>query len=189
VALVRNRGETLHQLLNRVLVPTLEDQIYVDEINRRCTATCQRCRAATEDQGCGAFQLLAAAGPCTNGRSSASIESSALRIVRQFSSRHLWDGVADPPVSSVYGCGSNAVNVTRPPSEDCRPRRSVPHRPSLSRLDHLLATAGNYRICIGMAAELLMTTAQREITVLDEKLYLQVFAPPESQATRRASGR
>ncbi len=38
VALVRNRGETLHQLLdrlNRALGPALEDQIYVDEINRR----------------------------------------------------------------------------------------------------------------------------------------------------------
>jgi hypothetical protein len=39
-----------------------------------------------------------------------------------------------------------------------------------------------------MAAELLMSAAQREITVLDEKLYLQVFAPPETQTTRRASG-
>src|SRR5665213_3991385 len=48
--------------------------------------------------------------------------------------------------------------------------------------------AGNYRIFIGMAAELLMSAAQREITVLDEKLYLQVFAPPETQTTRRASG-
>ena len=38
VALVRNRGETLHQLLDRLdqaLGPALEDQIYVDEINRR----------------------------------------------------------------------------------------------------------------------------------------------------------
>ena len=36
VALVRNRGETLHQLLDRLekaLGPALEDQIYVDEIN------------------------------------------------------------------------------------------------------------------------------------------------------------
>ena len=49
--------------------------------------------------------------------------------------------------------------------------------------------AGNYRIFIGIAAELLMSAAQREITVLDEKLYLQVFAPPETQTTRRASDR
>jgi len=36
VALVRSRGETLHQLLDRLdqaLGPALEDQIYVDEIN------------------------------------------------------------------------------------------------------------------------------------------------------------
>jgi len=36
VALVRNRGETLHQLLDRLekaLRPALEEQIYVDEIN------------------------------------------------------------------------------------------------------------------------------------------------------------
>lgn len=36
VALVRGRGETLHQLLDRLektLGPALEDQIYVDEIN------------------------------------------------------------------------------------------------------------------------------------------------------------
>jgi hypothetical protein len=36
VALVRNRGETLHQLLDRlekVLEPAIEEQIYVDEIN------------------------------------------------------------------------------------------------------------------------------------------------------------
>jgi type II secretory pathway predicted ATPase ExeA len=77
----------------------------------------------------------------------------------------------------------------------------------LACLDHLLATAGNatlmtkelrhtlcdhaagnYRIFIGMAADLLMAAAQREITLLDEKLYLQVFAQPEPQATRRASG-
>ncbi len=65
----------------------------------------------------------------------------------------------------------------------------------LACLEHLLATAGNaslmtkqlrhtlcdhavgnYRIFISMAAELLMTAAQCEITELDEKLYLQVFA-------------
>jgi hypothetical protein len=38
-----------------------------------------------------------------------------------------------------------------------------------------------------MAAELLMSAAQRDITVLDEKLYLQVFAQPAAQGVRRAS--
>lgn len=51
-------------------------------------------------------------------------------------------------------------------------------------VDH---AAGNYRICIGMAAELLMAAAQRDITVLDEKLYLQVFATPATQPTRRTA--
>ena len=51
-------------------------------------------------------------------------------------------------------------------------------------VDH---AAGNYRIFIGMAAELLMTAAQRDITVLDEKLYLQVFAPPQAQPPRRTA--
>jgi type II secretory pathway predicted ATPase ExeA len=49
-------------------------------------------------------------------------------------------------------------------------------------VDH---AAGNYRICIGMAAELLMAAAQRDLTVLDEKLYLQVFAAPATQHPRR----
>lgn len=49
-------------------------------------------------------------------------------------------------------------------------------------VDH---AAGNYRIFIGMAAELLMAAAQRDITVLDEKLYLQVFGAPASQQPRR----
>lgn len=53
-------------------------------------------------------------------------------------------------------------------------------------IDH---AAGNYRILIGMAGELLMTAAQREITTLDEKLYLQVFARPETQTPRRAAAR
>ena len=38
-----------------------------------------------------------------------------------------------------------------------------------------------------MAAELLMAAAQRDITVLDEKLYLQVFAAPETQQSRRTA--
>jgi type II secretory pathway predicted ATPase ExeA len=53
-------------------------------------------------------------------------------------------------------------------------------------VDH---AAGNYRIFIAMAGELLMSAAQREITTLDEKLYLQVFARPETQVARRAASR
>ena len=51
-------------------------------------------------------------------------------------------------------------------------------------VDH---AAGNYRIFISMAAELLMAAAQRDITVLDEKLYLQVFATPATQPPRRTT--
>ena len=47
--------------------------------------------------------------------------------------------------------------------------------------------AGNYRILVSMAAELLMSAAQREITTLDEKLYLQVFSAPERSTARRAA--
>lgn len=76
----------------------------------------------------------------------------------------------------------------------------------LACLDHLLASAGNaslmtrelrntlvdhasgnYRIFISTAGELLMSAAQREITTLDEKLYLQVFARPDAPAARRAA--
>jgi general secretion pathway protein A len=48
---------------------------------------------------------------------------------------------------------------------------------------------GNYRILTTMAAELLAVAAQRELPQLDEKLYLEVFAPPETAAPRRASAR
>src|SRR5439155_251604 len=47
---------------------------------------------------------------------------------------------------------------------------------------------GNYRVLTTMAGELLAVAAQRELAQLDEKLYLEVFAPPRSAApakTRR----
>jgi len=72
-------------------------------------------------------------------------------------------------------------------------------------LKHLLATAGNaslmtqelmqtlcdhaignYRVLTSMAAELLASAAQQEITQLDEKLYLEVFATPPSQSRKPA---
>ena len=45
---------------------------------------------------------------------------------------------------------------------------------------------GNYRILTTMAAELLAVAAHRDLPQLDEKLYLEVFAPPETPTTRRA---
>jgi type II secretory pathway predicted ATPase ExeA len=46
--------------------------------------------------------------------------------------------------------------------------------------------AGNYRVLTGMAAELLASAARQEITQLDEKLYLAVFATPPSQPRKSA---
>ena len=46
--------------------------------------------------------------------------------------------------------------------------------------------AGNYRVLTGMAAELLASAARQEITQLDEKLYLEVFATPPSQPRKSA---
>ena len=40
-----------------------------------------------------------------------------------------------------------------------------------------------------MAAELLAVAAHRDLPQLDEKLYLDVFAPPETVVPRRASAR
>jgi general secretion pathway protein A len=49
---------------------------------------------------------------------------------------------------------------------------------------------GNYRVLTTLAAELLAVAAQRELPQLDEKLYLEVFAPPETSSLRRvAAGR
>ena len=45
--------------------------------------------------------------------------------------------------------------------------------------------AGNYRVLATMAAELLAVAAQRDLPKLDEKLYLEVFSPPDSTAPRR----
>jgi general secretion pathway protein A len=50
--------------------------------------------------------------------------------------------------------------------------------------------AGNYRILTTLAAEILAAAALRELPVLDDKLYLEVFAQPELTMPRRAaSGR
>ena len=67
-------------------------------------------------------------------------------------------------------------------------------------LNHLLASAGNahlmtpelaamlcehalgnYRVLTTMAGELLASAAQQELTLLDEKLYLQLYATPASK--------
>jgi len=49
--------------------------------------------------------------------------------------------------------------------------------------------AGNYRILTTLAAELLATATQRELAILDEKLYLDVFAQPTAPSPRRTAGK
>lgn len=59
------------------------------------------------------------------------------------------------------------------------------------QLRHTLCdhAAGNYRILTTMAAELLAAAAQRDLPVLDEKLYLDVFAQPAIPTQRRTATR
>ena len=52
--------------------------------------------------------------------------------------------------------------------------------------DHAL---GNYRVLTTLAAELLAAAAQRELPQIDDKLYLEVFAQPNSPSPRRAPAR
>ena len=52
--------------------------------------------------------------------------------------------------------------------------------------DHAL---GNYRVLTTLAAELLAAAAQRELPQIDDKLYLEVFAQPNSPSPRRAAAR
>jgi type II secretory pathway predicted ATPase ExeA len=78
----------------------------------------------------------------------------------------------------------------------------------LNCLNHLLATAGNaspmtpglrqtlcdhaagnYRILMTLAGEMLGVAARKDLAVLDEKLYLDVFAQPDTKPQRRAPGR
>ena len=40
-----------------------------------------------------------------------------------------------------------------------------------------------------MAAEMLAVASRRELPQLDEKLYLEVFAPPKTPAPRRTTSR
>lgn len=47
--------------------------------------------------------------------------------------------------------------------------------------------AGNYRILTTMAAELLAAAAQKDLPVLDEKLYMDIFATPAKPTQRRAA--
>lgn len=58
-------------------------------------------------------------------------------------------------------------------------------------LKHTLCdhAAGNYRVLSTLASELLGAAAQRDLAVLDEQLYFQVFAQPAPAAKRAATSR
>jgi hypothetical protein len=45
---------------------------------------------------------------------------------------------------------------------------------------------GNYRVLTGMAGELLATAAQRELTQLDEKLFLELYGTTPSKPRKIA---
>ena len=49
--------------------------------------------------------------------------------------------------------------------------------------------AGNYRILMTLAGELLSVAARRDLAVLDEKLYLDVFAQPDAKPQGRTTTR
>ena len=59
------------------------------------------------------------------------------------------------------------------------------------QLRHTLCdhAAGNFRILTTLAAELLSAGVQRELAVLDEKLYLEIFAQPDVPSPRRAAAK
>ncbi|OEZ63876.1 MULTISPECIES: ExeA family protein [unclassified Duganella] len=49
--------------------------------------------------------------------------------------------------------------------------------------------AGNYRILMTLAGEMLTVAARRDLGVLDEKLYLDVLAQPDTKPQRRTAAR
>jgi hypothetical protein len=49
--------------------------------------------------------------------------------------------------------------------------------------------AGNYRALTTMAGQLLTVAADRNLAQLDEKLYFEVFAPPDPRKRRVAATR
>jgi hypothetical protein len=49
--------------------------------------------------------------------------------------------------------------------------------------------AGNYRVLMNLADELLAAAAERDQPQLDEKLFFEVFAPPQPKKTAPAKKR
>ncbi len=116
--------------------------------------------------------------------------------------------------TKAFSNGPNGTQVIAHSHDDCALLGSqmfvdfASREELLACLDHLLAgagnaslmtqqlrhtlcdhAAGNYRILTTMAAELLAAAAQRDLPVLNEKLYLVVFAQPTLPTQRRAPAR
>ena len=69
--------------------------------------------------------------------------------------------------------------------EHCLAESGAPDLMTKSLMDTLVDHAGgNLRVLTSLAAELLDRAAEKELTQLDEKLFLEVFSRPPSQ--RRA---
>ena len=48
---------------------------------------------------------------------------------------------------------------------------------------------GNYRVLISLSGEMLTVAAQKDVPQLDEKLYLELFAPPRTAAKTAVTSR
>jgi type II secretory pathway predicted ATPase ExeA len=62
--------------------------------------------------------------------------------------------------------------------------RLMTHELLLTLAEH---SAGNYRVLCGMAADLLAAAADKELSQLDEKLFLEIFAPPIQTGSKKPS--
>jgi len=87
------------------------------------------------------------------------------RLIMEYASR---DELADCLNHLLTGAGNARLMTTELMATLC---------------DHAL---GNYRVLTGMAGELLATAAQRELTQLDEKLFLELYATTTSKPRKTA---
>ncbi len=75
-----------------------------------------------------------------------------------------------------------AKNVLLSYLEHCLAQAGAPHLMSKTLRETLVDHAGgNLRVLTTLAAELLEKAAEKELTQMDEKLYLEVFSRPPSQ--------
>jgi len=70
------------------------------------------------------------------------------------------------------------------PSAFAHPSYSLSEVVSVTVAEH---AAGNYRVMMNIADELLVAAAERNVPQLDEKLYFDVFQMPSATAKRAAN--